>query len=109
MDKKQAGKLGGQKKSQAKEWAAWVNGAKGGRKRTRTLADLLRRKVNPAALRFAFFKLTPHEQGKFKRYFGVWQDNPYVDFTVIPQRRAGPLTPYLRGVIRKLVELAAKG
>lgn len=72
-----AGEKGGGSRSPAKVRAARLNGKKGGRKRTRTLAEfLLRRRIPPeqyATIDEAFHSLTLTypERDKLKNYFAV--------------------------------------
>jgi hypothetical protein len=100
MDKKQAGKLGGQAWTMAKANAARVNGALGGRPRTRSWWQVLRR--SDAQLTFAFYKLSKIQQGKLQRYFGM----PFVNFCLPAQRPATKRTPAVRAALRELLQLA---
>jgi hypothetical protein len=102
MDKKQAGKLGGQKWTLAKANAARVNGAQGGRPRTRTLAQVLR--ADGMALQAAYYKLAPRQRGKLQRYFGL--PKTFVNFHFMATRPAAKLTKGVRDAVIELRRMA---
>lgn len=106
MDKKQAGKLGGQTWSVAKANASQVNGKLGGRPRRRTLAQVLRRKGS--ALQVAFYKLPPRVRGKLARHWGsTWHVDWLVgNFDVLAAAPATKCTKAVQEGIAALLKLA---
>lgn len=111
MTKKEAGRLGGQAWSLAKANASRVNGKlgaahgiKGGRKRTRSLAQVLRR--NDEALKVAYFNLTPHQRGKLARYWALWKHDWEVNFCMLAKPPASKATAAVRAALRELTRLA---
>ncbi len=101
MDKKQAGRLGGKAWSMAKAAASSANGKLGGRPRTRTFSQVLRRK--DSALQWAFYQLTPRQQGKVQRYLGM--PDP-INFCHMAGRPQGKLTAGVRRALREMLRLA---
>ncbi len=101
MDKKEAGRLGGKAWSMAKAAASSVNGRLGGRPRTRTFAQVLRRKGMD--LQWAFYQLTARQQGKVQRYLGLPEP---VNFYSMAGRPQGKITAGIRRALREMLRLA---